>query len=172
MPWNTGALLLVISVLVVWIVVLTRENLIAGCSQFHLHQFDGKVTGFLPAVPTVPAPPTAAPLTAAPEAPLAPLGAAVEGKNGVVTPFSWTERLWVALDAACGLSHMHNSTPKAFHRDIKSANILLDRSGTAKMADFGLSGIAKNKDGATGRRGGPRWHMGMAPSPGRFSGRK
>lgn len=26
-----------------------------------------------------------------------------------------------------GLSHMHNSKPKAFHRDIKSANILLDR---------------------------------------------
>ncbi|CAK9110911.1 unnamed protein product [Durusdinium trenchii] len=69
-----------------------------------------------------------------------------QGKNGVVTPFSWMERLWVALDAACGLSHMHNSTPKAFHRDIKSANILLDRSGTAKMADFGLSGIAKNKN--------------------------
>jgi len=60
-------------------------------------------------------------------------------------PFGWAERLWVALDAACGLSHMHNSTPKAFHRDIKSANILLDRSGSAKMADFGLSGIAKNK---------------------------
>lgn len=61
-------------------------------------------------------------------------------------PFRWDERLWVALDASCGLSHMHNSTPRAFHRDIKSANILLDRSGTAKMADFGLSGIAKNKD--------------------------
>lgn len=72
--------------------------------------------------------------------------AKARGKNGVVTPFSWSERLWVALDAACGLSHMHNSTPKAFHRDIKSANILLDRSGTAKMADFGLSGIAKNKN--------------------------
>ena len=72
--------------------------------------------------------------------------AKARGKNGVVTPFGWSERLWVALDAACGLSHMHNSTPKAFHRDIKSANILLDRSGTAKMADFGLSGIAKNKN--------------------------
>jgi len=58
-------------------------------------------------------------------------------------PFHWTERLGTALDASCGLAHMHNNTPKAFHRDIKSANILLDRSGTAKMADFGLSGIAK-----------------------------
>lgn len=67
MPWNTGALLLVISVLVVWIVVLTRENLIAGCSQLHLHQYDGKVTGFLP--PEAPAP--AAPAPAAPrEAPV------------------------------------------------------------------------------------------------------
>mmetsp|Transcript_8894 Transcript_8894/g.20913 ORF Transcript_8894/g.20913 Transcript_8894/m.20913 type:complete len:1062 (-) Transcript_8894:329-3514(-) len=53
--------------------------------------------------------------------------------------FQWHERLSVCLDAATGLSHMHNSTPKAFHRDIKSANILLDRHGTAKMADFGLS---------------------------------
>lgn len=54
-------------------------------------------------------------------------------------PFLWHERLSVCLNAATGLSHMHNSTPKAFHRDIKSANILLDRHGTAKMADFGLS---------------------------------
>lgn len=53
--------------------------------------------------------------------------------------FHWHERLSVVLDAATGLSHMHNSKPKAFHRDIKSANILLDRHGTAKMADFGLS---------------------------------
>lgn len=56
--------------------------------------------------------------------------------------FSWDERLRIALDASCGLSHMHNSTPKAFHRDIKSANILIDRNGSAKMADFGLSCIA------------------------------
>ncbi|CAJ1420580.1 unnamed protein product [Effrenium voratum] len=54
-------------------------------------------------------------------------------------PFHWHERLSALLDAAAGLSHMHNSKPKAFHRDIKSANILLDRHGTAKMADFGLS---------------------------------
>merc|ERR1719188_2727744 len=60
-------------------------------------------------------------------------------RNVGAHPFPWNERLSVCLDAATGLSHMHNSTPKAFHRDIKSANILLDRHGTAKMADFGLS---------------------------------
>jgi hypothetical protein len=48
-------------------------------------------------------------------------------------------RLSVALDAACGLSHLHHSSPKVFHRDIKSPNILMDRNGTGKMADFGLS---------------------------------
>lgn len=53
--------------------------------------------------------------------------------------FFWHERISVCLDAATGLSHMHNSKPKAFHRDIKAANILMDRHGTAKMADFGLS---------------------------------
>jgi len=54
-------------------------------------------------------------------------------------PFSWRQRVSAAFDAACGLSHLHNSTPKAFHRDIKTSNILLDRNGTAKMADFGLA---------------------------------
>lgn len=53
--------------------------------------------------------------------------------------FLWHERLSVYLDSALGLSHMHNHKPKAFHRDIKSANILLDKHGTGKMADFGLS---------------------------------
>lgn len=54
-------------------------------------------------------------------------------------PFSWRERVSIALDAACGLSHLHHSSPKVFHRDIKTPNILLDRNGTAKMADFGLA---------------------------------
>ena len=34
-------------------------------------------------------------------------------------PFLWHQRVSIALDAACGLSHLHNSAPKAFHRDIK-----------------------------------------------------
>eukprot|EP00929_Paragymnodinium_shiwhaense_P055418 TRINITY_DN27760_c0_g1_i1.p1 TRINITY_DN27760_c0_g1~~TRINITY_DN27760_c0_g1_i1.p1 ORF type:complete len:1103 (-),score=212.04 TRINITY_DN27760_c0_g1_i1:10-3318(-) len=51
-------------------------------------------------------------------------------------------RLSIGLDAASGLSHMHNARPRAFHRDIKCPNILLDRNCTAKMADFGLACVS------------------------------
>jgi len=65
-----------------------------------------------------------------------------EQKSGA--PFPWAERLGALRDAATGLAHLHNATPRAFHRDVKSANILLGGSG-AKMADFGLSCVAKTR---------------------------
>mmetsp|Transcript_43727 Transcript_43727/g.103268 ORF Transcript_43727/g.103268 Transcript_43727/m.103268 type:complete len:538 (+) Transcript_43727:120-1733(+) len=57
--------------------------------------------------------------------------------------FTWRRRLSVALDAALGISHLHASRPQVFHRDIKTQNILMDRNGTGKMADFGLALLAK-----------------------------
>jgi len=62
--------------------------------------------------------------------------------------FTWRARLSVALDAALGLSHLHGSRPQVFHRDIKTQNILMDRNGTGKMADFGLALLAQPNCGS------------------------
>ncbi|XP_073293958.1 calcium/calmodulin-regulated receptor-like kinase 2 isoform X1 [Primulina huaijiensis] len=53
---------------------------------------------------------------------------------------SWDDRLQVALDVSHGIEYLHDgAVPPVIHRDLKSANILLDSSMRAKVADFGLS---------------------------------
>ena len=57
--------------------------------------------------------------------------------------FNEEETVSVAKDVAKGLNHLHLTKPVAIiHRDISSANILLQKRGsswTAKLADFGSS---------------------------------
>ncbi|GKU97439.1 hypothetical protein SLEP1_g10582 [Rubroshorea leprosula] len=53
---------------------------------------------------------------------------------------NWEERLQIALDISHGIQYLHEgAVPPVIHRDLKSANILLDYSMRAKVADFGLS---------------------------------
>ncbi|XP_076915510.1 putative serine/threonine-protein kinase PBL1 [Bidens hawaiensis] len=58
------------------------------------------------------------------------------------TVLTWTQRLKICLDAARGLAYLHDdkgSQQRVLHRDIKSANILLDKNWNAKLSDMGLS---------------------------------
>ncbi|CAI9270613.1 unnamed protein product [Lactuca saligna] len=68
------------------------------------------------------------------------------------TPFSlpWKHRINICIEAAYGLDYLHNhveENQRVIHRDIKSANILLDHKWKARISDLGLSRICRaNED--------------------------
>ncbi|KAI5054957.1 hypothetical protein GOP47_0030446 [Adiantum capillus-veneris] len=69
-------------------------------------------------------------------------------------PLSWDLRVQIAQDVARGIEYLHEgATPPVIHRDIKSANILLDASMKARVADFGLSKEMRTEYPNSGVRG-------------------
>ncbi|GLT43498.1 hypothetical protein SLA2020_174410 [Shorea laevis] len=57
------------------------------------------------------------------------------------TPLDWTTRLKIAAGAARGVAFIHSTcnTLKLTHGNIKSTNVLLDKTGNARVSDFALS---------------------------------
>ncbi|KAK6783269.1 hypothetical protein RDI58_021066 [Solanum bulbocastanum] len=76
-------------------------------------------------------------------------------------PLDLKRHLRMALDVARGMCYLHRRNPPIVHRDLKSSNLLVDKSWTVKVGDFGLSKL-KHATFLTANsgRGSPQW---MAP---------
>lgn len=61
-------------------------------------------------------------------------------KNAKDHHLDWFDRkMSIAIDTAKSLAYIHNLDHPIIHRDLKSRNILISKSYTAKLSDFGLS---------------------------------
>eukprot|EP01103_Thecamoeba_quadrilineata_P001109 TRINITY_DN10989_c0_g1_i1.p1 TRINITY_DN10989_c0_g1~~TRINITY_DN10989_c0_g1_i1.p1 ORF type:complete len:347 (-),score=56.08 TRINITY_DN10989_c0_g1_i1:70-963(-) len=68
---------------------------------------------------------------------------------------SWQLRLQIAEHTALGMNWLHNQKPQILHRDLKTANILVDRNLNAKLCDFGIAKVFENLGADTGFYGSP-----------------
>ncbi|ETV86425.1 TKL/DRK protein kinase, variant [Aphanomyces astaci] len=66
-----------------------------------------------------------------------------EDKESSEGGFHWHLRCRLALGAARGLLYLHSASPPLVHGQLTSANILVDDSWNAKLADFGTRQVSQ-----------------------------
>ncbi|OMO49323.1 hypothetical protein CCACVL1_31072 [Corchorus capsularis] len=72
--------------------------------------------------------------------PMGSLSALLHGNKGAGrTPLNWDIRSGIALGAARGIEYLHSQGANISHGNIKSSNILLNKSYEARVSDFGLA---------------------------------
>lgn len=85
--------------------------------------------------------------------PLGSLAAALHGiQKGVL---NWETRLRIAMGACKGLAHLHATSNKAVHGNIKSSNVLLHGEYDACLSDYGITSLF-SANFVVGRTGGYR----------------
>ncbi|GAY53842.1 hypothetical protein CUMW_152120 [Citrus unshiu] len=72
--------------------------------------------------------------------------------------FQLTSLLKVAIDVSKGMNYLHQNN--IIHRDLKTANLLMDENGVVKVADFGVARVQAQSGVMTAETGTYRW---MAP---------
>jgi hypothetical protein len=67
-------------------------------------------------------------------------------KNKEKKDFPMKEMISLAIDIARGMAWLHQSIPPIIHKDLKPTNIMIDVNGKARIIDFGLSEVQKEKE--------------------------
>jgi serine/threonine protein kinase len=69
--------------------------------------------------------------------------------SGALVPLTTNERMLVLSDVARGLAYLHSDV-RVIHRDVKSANVLLDNGRHDRVGDFGIArSLNDNHSGIT-----------------------
>ncbi len=66
--------------------------------------------------------------------------------SGALVPLTANERILVLADVVRGLTCLHSEV-LVIHRDVKSANVLLDRGCQGRIGDFGIARSLKDNGG-------------------------
>jgi serine/threonine protein kinase len=58
----------------------------------------------------------------------------------------------IARGIACGMTYLHNHKPPILHRELRAANVLIDSTFRAKLADYGISRKCKENAHSSSQR--------------------